>query len=459
MIECLMSRSQWSDKLSVESAGFRSGAESSAAVGTIMRLVFELISIRTHLFLLENQQSCGMNERRSEMRRLLVILILLIGGLSLTSFAQQPQPRYALFPEFFSGSGWICEIFFTNQDIVGLWGIEIAFYDKDGLPVSVDSNLGTATSYSFNLGPGATQVIQVNPEAAYVEGYAVITYPPPGGAPVRATLAFRYVDDEGDVTVEAGVPQQEYGYHYSFPVEVNSSQEIYTAVAIVNPEIYVSEDQVIIINLIGTDGTLLATTSMLLGPGEHFAGYLSEPQLFPGLGDTIGSISISSPFGVGVLALRQDKGAFGAISTDGGPNLGPFALDNIAIGEIEPNDDDLNAQHLAGSIKISGVIGITGDEDFFSFTGQAGDVVSVICDAQLDGSWLDSVLEIYDGSLNKIAFNDQNGLAPELYPVNDSFIQVELPANDTYFMRLRDYFGEGGPEYHYTLHVRITPGN
>ena len=87
------------------------------------------------------------------------------------------------------------------------------------------------------------------------------------------------------------------------------------------------------------------------------------------------------------------------------------------------------------------------------------DVVTVICDAQLAGSWLDSVVDIYrdaGGALEWIGENDQNGLAPELYPVNDSFLQMELPADDTYYIVVSDYYGDGDAvNYFYTLHVNL----
>ena len=52
------------------------------------------------------------------MRRMLGILILLVCGLASPAFAQ----RYTLLPQFVSGEGWICEIFFTNQDRPGVIG-------------------------------------------------------------------------------------------------------------------------------------------------------------------------------------------------------------------------------------------------------------------------------------------------------------------------------------------------
>jgi hypothetical protein len=411
------------------------------------------------------------------MKKIFGLLVLMMCIHSSPAFAQ----RYTIFPEFFSGNGWVCELFFTNQDFIGVSGVQILFYDKTGSPVSVDSNLGNATGYTFDLGPGATQLIQVNPEATYVEGYAVVTYPSNGSA-VRATLVFRYVDGEGNVTVEAGVPQQEHGsqltsplgYHYTFPVEIAPpagdppQQSALTAVAIVNAEIFYSTSQTIIVSLIGIDGEIDATATIVLQPGEHFAGYLHEAALFPDFQDYIdpsfenyiGSVSISSPFGVGVLALRQDGNAFGAISTDGGPILGPFAVfGQDAIDEGEPNDSRAQAKLISNPTVISGTIGVQNDLDYFEFSGQTGDLVSVICDAALDGSLLDSVLEIRNSSDELIAENDQNGLSPELYPVADSFVQVVLPANDTYYIKVRDYFNNGGQDYYYTLYVRITPGD
>jgi hypothetical protein len=70
-------------------------------------------------------------------------------------------------------------------------------------------------------------------------------------------------------------------------------------------------------------------------------------------------------------------------------------------------------------------------------------------------SYLDSVLEIYDGNVDMIAQNDQNGLAPQLWPISDSFIQMVLPADDTYYIVVADYFGDGGSGYTYRLHVKL----
>lgn len=49
--------------------------------------------------------------------------------------------------------------------------------------------------------------------------------------------------------------------------------------------------------------------------------------------------------------------------------------------------------------------------------------------------------------------NDQNGLLGQ----NDSFMQVTIPADGTYFLRLRDYRGQGGSNCTYRLHIVAAP--
>jgi hypothetical protein len=130
-------------------------------------------------------------------------------------------------------------------------------------------------------------------------------------------------------------------------------------------------------------------------------------------------------------------------------------LSSPPADENEPNDTEFQAPWIYNSGTISGAIGIIGDVDIFRFQGRAGDRISVICDTQETGSYLDSILEIYNGSYELVAWNDQNGLAPELYPINDSFTQLVLPADDIYYILVADYYDDGGDGYTYTLHIML----
>jgi hypothetical protein len=391
------------------------------------------------------------------MRRTLEMILLISLScvvLSAPVFGQ----RYTFFPHLASGGGWTSELRFANQGISDVMGIKITFYNSDGSLLMVESNLGAGTDISFSLPKGANQMIRISPHSTPVSGYAVITYPSEV-SPVRATEIYRYAQRD-TVLAEVGVAQQEAGSHFSFPVEIDSNTRINTAVGLLNPAVLGAGAQTIVLNLIKPDGNIQATATKVLQPGEHYAGYLNDAtaNLFPGLNSFTGVLSVSSPLGAAVVALRQDADAFGGISTDSGPLMGPFLLSGGTVFySLEPNDNFVQAQTISGSKIISGTIGTLGDADIYKFTGRKGDLISVLCAAQSNGSDLDSVLEIYSNSdLKKpIAYNDQNGLAPQGDPLNDSFIQMALPENNTYFIKVYDYWHDGGSSYIYTLHVKL----
>ncbi len=97
-----------------------------------------------------------------------------------------------------------------------------------------------------------------------------------------------------------------------------------------------------------------------------------------------------------------------------------------------------------------------GDIDVYSFHGTAGSQVTietlaqrlVLPDLGWQGSYLDTVLELLDSNCNQIAVNDD--LDPGY--VLDSLIQnFTLPYTGTYFIRVRDWRGDGRPELIYDL--------
>jgi hypothetical protein len=364
---------------------------------------------------------------------------------------------HTVFPQVAVGGGWSSELFFANQGLQTVSPVIVNFFDGNGNALWLQTSLGTNSQFAFSLSPGMTQTITITPPNSLVTGYAVAEYPS-DGSPVRANLVYRYAQD-GIVQTVVGVPQQEQGDHFSFPVEINSSERIDTAVALINPVAFnggVAET--VIVNLINPDGSIHATASVPMTPGQHIAQYFDQSGLFPGLDNFIGSASISSPFGVGVLALRQESNTFGGISTDSGPILGPFMLSGTTISMSAQgyNQAPQDAQVISGSTIITGTIQQPGYYNAFQFKGTAGEIISVICNTQGTGSPLDSILYVYDNNGQTIiAQNDQNGLAPEGYPENDSFVQMALPASGTYYITVTDAFGNGGSNYTYTLYVKL----
>jgi hypothetical protein len=388
------------------------------------------------------------------MRKVLGLILLVFPVFAASLFAQ----RTAIFPRLATGAGWTSDFFFNNQGRSPVQDIAITFYAYNdvGARVSLETNLGIGSSFTFDLNGGQTQVVRITSGSEFRQGYVLVEYPTFYDA-IRGSQVFRYEAD-GVVTTEVGLPQQEQGDHFSFPVEIDPdpAKRIYPAIALSNP---MSDGQTLVVNLIRSDGIVQDTVAVTMQSGQHRAGYLDQDWLFPGLNNAAftGSVSISSPFGIGVMTLRQDKNAFGGIATDGGPVIGPFALTGASVAEDEPNDEVEDAQPITGSTIVTGSIGVEYDADVFYFYGIKDQIVTIFCDTQGTDSPLDSVLGVYDDDvdLTQIAFNDQNGLAPGLYPQNDSFIQMVIPASGIYYVMIWDFWDGGDVDFTYTLHFNL----
>jgi hypothetical protein len=145
-------------------------------------------------------------------------------------------------------------------------------------------------------------------------------------------------------------------------------------------------------------------------------------------------------------------------------------LSNPATFTTLRSNNACTAGTTAGTTQISNgriraSISPYGDVDVYSFHGTAGHQVTIEIFAQqldLDGnpntrdSWLDSVLELLDDSCPPAAFNGQGTLAWDdditSGTLQDSLIQnYTLPYTGLYFIRVRDFRGDGRPDFVYDL--------
>lgn len=359
------------------------------------------------------------------------------------------QRDITIFPQFASGGGWATDIFLCNQGTSAVAGITLSFFGDDGLPMSVETSQGTIMTLDMSLGPGATRVIRAPSTGSGRTGYVLLFTP--AGSSVRATELFR-LEQGGRIAAELGVPQQTAFTSYSFPVEVDSSKRLNTGMAFANaPSGMIMGGQTIVINLVNPDGTLRSQASLALAIAAHRSLFLTDADLFPWLDKFTGTASVSGAFPFGALALRQDGDAFGAVSIDTGPVLAPFGLTGSPSSEVEPNDSATQAQYLRGPQQITGRIGSAGDMDFFQFSGKKGDVVTAVVDTQGTGSSLDSVLSLQKLDGTVVSQNNDNGLIRS----RDSFLQLALPADGTYVLRVSDAAGTGSLSHTYRLQASV----
>lgn len=161
------------------------------------------------------------------------------------------------------------------------------------------------------------------------------------------------------------------------------------------------------------------------------------------------------------LTVEARSGATGrvplSVQRDGrDSNPVAFAFDTLPEStEKEPNNNSGNAQLVTLPVIINGRVDPPGDADMFRFEGHAGDEIVAEVQARRLGSPLDSVLTLTDPAGRPIAANDDHEDKAAWFETHhaDSYLQVVLPATGTYFLRLSDTEGHGGPDYGYRLRI------
>jgi len=123
--------------------------------------------------------------------------------------------------------------------------------------------------------------------------------------------------------------------------------------------------------------------------------------------------------------------------------------------EAEPNDTADAAPLLTLPALVDGRIGRPDDIEIYRFTGRAGEpFVAEVLARRLD-SPLDSRLELLDPQGAVIASNDdcEDKAAGLLTHHADSRLEIKLPADGIYAVRLRDVQHRGGDDYAYRLRL------
>jgi hypothetical protein len=238
------------------------------------------------------------------MNRLLIIvgIILVSAG---ASFAQQT----VYFPQIANGmengtlTHWHTTIFIDNQG-TGTASGTISLVNSDGTPMLalfVDENGNGAAhngQITFQLGPGQNHKYTSTATNPLQVGYGVMT----ANAPVAANLIFSYYSNAGPefLVAEAGLPG-------TLPMMrqgiFSDTQDGFNpGVAVVNPT---ASAQSITFQLVNNNGQVVMSTTLTLGPNQHFAKFLSE--LFPNLPVMAGRLQFFGSGPLAAVALRFDR--------------------------------------------------------------------------------------------------------------------------------------------------------
>ncbi len=151
---------------------------------------------------------------------------------------------------------------------------------------------------------------------------------------------------------------------------------------------------------------------------------------------------VAAPREVVINDANIKEATEGRASSAGLPALPDFSTDPLTPREMEPNGTFGQANPLTiaanGSALIEGTIFPNGDQDFYSFSASAGDLIyaAVITSASANAS-TDSQLRILDtDGMTELEFDDDNGVFGGL---SSSIAGLAIPANGTYFVRVNHF--------------------
>lgn len=177
-------------------------------------------------------------------------------------------------------------------------------------------------------------------------------------------------------------------------------------------------------------------------------GKPGEKLLFKMTGDLNGTIEqeVTLPSGD---AIRPEFGVYAKDKLGISPTWNPIKispLDNIM--EVEPNNTRDKATRFTGNAAVNGFVANSTDDDYFVTKLKKGQQVEIETYARRLRSKIDTVIYIYN-SKGKYLASDDDRRRP------DSWMRFKAPADDDYYILIRDQLRNGGPEY--TYRIEITP--
>jgi hypothetical protein len=192
----------------------------------------------------------------------------------------------------------------------GAANITIAFKADSGSPLSVTiPSQGTSAKDTFNLtlGAGKSLFLQTDGTGPELGGAAVIT----SDVPIGAAGIFTELNPNGDFATEAGVQASQALTSFTLPIDSRVSPDgatttSDTGIAFFNPN---SSSNTFYLEFLDADGVVITTTPVNLPANGHAAYFFN--QLFPGLGNTQGSVAITGlTNAVSAMTLRMNMSPF-----------------------------------------------------------------------------------------------------------------------------------------------------
>ena len=247
----------------------------------------------------------------------LSLLFVLLAG---TAGQPPPSPTQLVVALLADGGGIRSEITFTNPSADSEGGVLIFRRSSGELwDLSIDGQPSNTLRYDLPSAGGFR--VNTGGEGPVQSGYATIRPDSPNTA-IRASITYQL--GEFQVSVPAVPP------HHQFHLVVEKTAKSNTGIALANPY-----DQVVQLHLrlFDQSGRFQNSRRRDLDPRQHTSVFVDE--LFPGLGNFLGTLHLVSSRPVGGLGLRQQE--TGSLSNlPAGPDAFDGRRDNFGSITLDP---------------------------------------------------------------------------------------------------------------------------
>ena len=178
-----------------------------------------------------------------------------------------------------------------------------------------------ASTFNFMIPPDGTHKLVSSGTGRFQGGFATVATT---AGTVNGTAIFSEFDSAGNLVGEAGVPSGSAVPNQAIFVDTVGGYAI--GVAYANPGTAAAN---VTLKLLDTAANTVASTTQVLGSGNHSAGFTFQPQFFPSAPAMSGTMQILSSAPLSVIALRFDP-SFSKFTT-----LPPVTLASLINPAIE----------------------------------------------------------------------------------------------------------------------------
>jgi hypothetical protein len=223
-------------------------------------------------------------------------------------------------------------VLFNNTEIAT--SVSMVLTDNGGNPMGVNiPALGRKSStFSFNLGPGTTNIFQTDNAGSLQSGAATITSDSDIGVSAIYTINEA---STGKFVTEVGVQAASLMRNFAIPVQVTGDGFINTGLALYNPS---SSAATITLTLKDEDGTTTANVELsgdeALGAGKHTAFYIGGDK-FKDIKNFKGMLTVHSSEQISAVTLRQNA---------------PSTVTYTSIPVVSTGQTTFNLAHLADGV-------------------------------------------------------------------------------------------------------------